>query len=252
MDVSIRHAIGQTVRTARVVGDVAADRTRLLTARIGREVHPEMGDLSGQVEVQDPRFDPGESIHRIDREHSVHLRRRDDDRAARSGPLRRRGPVPDPRATNGTGVFVGDSDDRLHVGRRFGEAHDRGLALDVRGVTTVQVDLGHRVAHLVGAQLRSEPGDEIHHWTPSFIADGSTAASTVIVVSCVPCWRITITLSALDGNTVDEDLITRSDVLVERHETSLAAGVEFVLGVTHHLSTFPDGVGDIDGTCSAP
>ena len=43
-DVRAGHPVGEAVRAAGVVRDVAADRTRLLAARIGREVHAEVGE----------------------------------------------------------------------------------------------------------------------------------------------------------------------------------------------------------------
>ena len=58
VDVGAGDAVGQAVRTAGVVGDVAADRARLLAARVGREVHAEVGDLVRQVEVEHPGLDP--------------------------------------------------------------------------------------------------------------------------------------------------------------------------------------------------
>ena len=57
-DVGVGDALGQAVRTARVVGDVAADRARLLAARVGREVQPVDGDGPGQVEVEHAGLDP--------------------------------------------------------------------------------------------------------------------------------------------------------------------------------------------------
>ena len=78
--VGARHAVGEAMRSARVRGDVAADRARLLARRIRREVQPEMGDGSAQVEVQHARLDPRDAGVGIDREHAVHLRRDDHDR----------------------------------------------------------------------------------------------------------------------------------------------------------------------------
>src|SRR5205814_9061471 len=45
-------AVGQAVRTTRVVGDVAPDRARLLAGGVGREMQSEVSDLARQVEVE--------------------------------------------------------------------------------------------------------------------------------------------------------------------------------------------------------
>ena len=50
-DVGARHPIGQAVRTAGVVGDVATDRAGLLATRIGGEMHPKVSDLLRQIEI---------------------------------------------------------------------------------------------------------------------------------------------------------------------------------------------------------
>ena len=76
-----RDAVGQAMRTARVVGDVAADRARLLAARIGGEVQPELLELTREVEVEHAGLDPRLAVHGVDAEDPVHLRRHDHDRA---------------------------------------------------------------------------------------------------------------------------------------------------------------------------
>ena len=55
----VRDALGEAVRAARVVGDVAADRARLLAARIGREVQAVLGDVPRlRSRLSTPGLDP--------------------------------------------------------------------------------------------------------------------------------------------------------------------------------------------------
>ena len=58
-DVARGHTLGETVRPAGVVGDVASDRARLLAARIGSEVQMMAGDGATEVEVEHTGLDPG-------------------------------------------------------------------------------------------------------------------------------------------------------------------------------------------------
>ena len=94
-DVGVGDPLGQAVRSTGVVGHVAADRARLLAARIRGEVQPVLGNGPREVEVEDARLDPRPARRRVDGEDAVHLRRRDHD-----GPLRRHGAAgePGPRA----------------------------------------------------------------------------------------------------------------------------------------------------------
>ena len=85
-DVGVGDALGEAVRAAGVVGDVAADRARLLAARVGREVQPVDRHRPRQVEVEHAGLDPRPAGHRVDRQDAGHLGRRDHD-----GALRRHG-----------------------------------------------------------------------------------------------------------------------------------------------------------------
>ncbi len=151
--------LGQAVRTARVVGDVASDRARLLAARIGGEVQPEVLELAGEVEVEHTGLHPCLAIHRIDTDHRVHLRRGDHHRAVE----RHR-----PAGQAGTGttrherhpVTRGDAHTRLHLGRGGGQADDGRRPLHVGRVTPVQRELGGTVAHPVWIERLSQVVDE--------------------------------------------------------------------------------------------
>ena len=81
-DVGAGHARGEAVRAARVVGDVAADRARLLARRVGGEVEPERRELPVEVEVDHAGLDPGHPRLGVDRQDAVHLRGDDHDRVA--------------------------------------------------------------------------------------------------------------------------------------------------------------------------
>ena len=81
-DVRRRDAVGEAVRPARVVGDVAADRARLLARRIGREVQPERRERAREIEVDDTGLDPRHPFVGVDRHDPVHLRRHDHDGTA--------------------------------------------------------------------------------------------------------------------------------------------------------------------------
>ena len=61
-------AIGETVRAAGVVGDVAADRADLLARRIGRKMKPHRRQLFREVEIDHPGLDPRNPVDRVDLE----------------------------------------------------------------------------------------------------------------------------------------------------------------------------------------
>ena len=66
-------SVGQAVRAARVVGNVAADGATLLAARIWGEVQTKVCNGLGKVEVQQTRLDPRLTILGVDRQQSIHL-----------------------------------------------------------------------------------------------------------------------------------------------------------------------------------
>ena len=70
-DVIRRHAVLEAVRTARVLGDVAADRARGLARRIRRVVQSVRGDRARQRDVHDARLDDREQILGVDRQNAI-------------------------------------------------------------------------------------------------------------------------------------------------------------------------------------
>ncbi len=59
------------MRATRVVGNVAANRARLLRRGVGRVVQPEMGDLATEIEVEHARLHPGDALVGVDLEDPV-------------------------------------------------------------------------------------------------------------------------------------------------------------------------------------
>ena len=134
----VRDALGEAVRPARVVGHVAADRARLLAARVGREVQPVGGDRTAEVEVQHARLDPRPPRRRR-RPTTMRFIFVVEMTIAPSGgtapPAR---PVPEPRATNGTPCRRATRTHACTSAVVDGEAHgDRG-SLHRRCVVAVQ------------------------------------------------------------------------------------------------------------------
>src|SRR4051812_35910608 len=67
-DVIRRDAVFQTMRTASVLRDIAADRARGLTRRVRRVVQTIWRDRSGQRAVHHSRLDDRKAVVGIDRE----------------------------------------------------------------------------------------------------------------------------------------------------------------------------------------
>ena len=158
-DVHRRHALGQTMGSAGVGGDVAAHRAALLARGIRGVVDAMLGQLMAEVGVEHPRLDPGLAGVEVEAEEPVHLRGDDHDRvvhghrAAGQPGARTAG---DERHT----VGAGGDDAAPHLLRRGREDHDRGGALHVGGVAPVEVAFAGPGAHPPrtegGAELRDE------------------------------------------------------------------------------------------------
>ena len=150
-------AVGETVRAAGVVGDIAADRATLLTAGVGGEVQAVSSDGPREIKVEHPGLDPRQPVDRIDRQNPVHLRDHDHDRVVeRRRPARQTGAgtAGDERpAMTNCDAYAG-----LHLGCAGREAHDTGVTFDVRCVALVQRELGIADADSVGRERRAEVG----------------------------------------------------------------------------------------------
>jgi hypothetical protein len=70
--------------TARVLRDVAADRTRFLARRIRRIEEAEAPGASRYFSVQDTGLNPNRPIYRIDIEYVIQPRELDDERTIKS------------------------------------------------------------------------------------------------------------------------------------------------------------------------
>ena len=92
-DVVERHPVLEAVRSARVLGHVAADRARALAGRIGRVVQSVRGDGADERGVHDAGFDDGEPVLRVDRDDARERLRPMQHGAVRRA-RRRRGPCP--------------------------------------------------------------------------------------------------------------------------------------------------------------
>ena len=69
------HPVCETVRAARVLRHVAADRTCLLAGRIGRVVEAVLRDGVGQVDVDEPRLDHRYAVLDVDLQDAGHPRK---------------------------------------------------------------------------------------------------------------------------------------------------------------------------------
>ena len=132
-------AVLQGVRAARVVGDVAADRARLLARGIGRVVVAARADLPREVQVDEPGLDDGQLVLVVDLEHPVHPHHRDHDAA-----LGRQAPAREPGAR-----AAGDERKVLAVR----ELHDRR---DVLGRRRKDDEVGERAE-------QGQPVGFVHH-----------------------------------------------------------------------------------------
>ena len=70
-------AVGQTVGAAGVLGHVAADGAGALAGRVGRVIEAVLGDLFGQVQVDDAGFDDGDAVFYVDVEDAGHAGERE-------------------------------------------------------------------------------------------------------------------------------------------------------------------------------
>ena len=132
---------GEAVRAAGVVGDVAADRARLLARRVGREVQAEWRQRRVRSRLSTPGSTQATRCVGVDSQDPVHLRGDDHDRRRRAAPRRRPGRCPSPAATNGRPWRARDPHTRLHLGGRQREAHDTGGAFHRRRVPAVEAEL---------------------------------------------------------------------------------------------------------------
>ena len=218
-DVGVGDALGEAVRPARVVGDVAADRARLLAARVGGEVQAVRGDGRREVEVEHARLDPRQpvagSTERIRFIFVVTMTT-----APSSGTAPPARPVPEPRATNGTPWRRGDAHARLHLGGGQREADDRRRALHVRGVAAVQRQLGRPVADAVrrraprAARRRATASRGCRHRRASIGASGR---------------RIRITRPDSTGSPSTSTSSPGREVVAEAHEPAVALGPQLAL-----------------------
>src|SRR5438477_6504687 len=114
-----REAVLEAVRAARILSDVAADRTHLLARRIRCVVIAEWSDLACDLEVGDARLHNDTLIGDVDVDHTSEPRERDDDAAGdwkrAAGETRTVAACDERHAGAGRGA-----DDRLHLSRRRG------------------------------------------------------------------------------------------------------------------------------------
>jgi hypothetical protein len=123
-----RHAILQAARSARVRRDVAAERTFLQARRVGRIKQTELARLRLEFPGDHARLHHAHAVDRIDLEHLVHPRERDDDPA----PLRHASAdVAAPRAPRRDGDFapVGKAEQLRDILRLARENDRLGSAL---------------------------------------------------------------------------------------------------------------------------
>ena len=154
------HAVGQAVRAAGVVGDVAADGAGRLAGRVGRVVNPVRSQGPAEVEVHHARLDPGHTVVEVYLQQPVHAGHRQHHRLAQ----RRRSAGqagPGPPGRNRPPVARGDLDARHHVGGGAGIAHRSGVALLVDGGVAGGQVAGCRVGpHPIGPDGLDQVGDE--------------------------------------------------------------------------------------------
>ena len=73
------YAVGEGVRAAGVVGDIAADGASGLTARIGSIEQTVLGDYFGDIRIDHAGLDNGDAILQIDFQNPVEPGERKDD-----------------------------------------------------------------------------------------------------------------------------------------------------------------------------
>ena len=78
-----RHAVGESVRAAGIVGDVATDRAGGLAARVGRVEKAIFGDSFRYILIDYARLDDGDAIWQIDFQDAIQARQRQDNAAFR-------------------------------------------------------------------------------------------------------------------------------------------------------------------------
>ena len=150
----------ETVRSAGVLGHVAADRADLLRRRIGRVVVAVGGDRLRHVEVRHPRLHDHLSALDVDGEDAVQPRERDHD------PLRHRQRAPGEPGAGAAGderdaELVAGADGRLDVRGRLGEHDERGNdAAPRQPVAFVRAELLRLANELVVTERRLEGGLE--------------------------------------------------------------------------------------------
>ncbi len=130
-DVVDGEAVFQTVRTAGVLGDVAADGADLLRGGIGRVRKVERRTLAGHPQIDDARLDDDPGVVGVDRHDPPHARH-DDEHALgdRQRAARQTGPGP---AGDERHPCLGAEAKRVdHVLRRLGQHDDRRRHPEVR------------------------------------------------------------------------------------------------------------------------
>ena len=75
-NMGVSDSVGETMRTAGVVRNVAPNGAHLLTRGVGSEVEPHGCEVTGQVQVHHTRLDPRDPVRFIDLEDRVHARHR--------------------------------------------------------------------------------------------------------------------------------------------------------------------------------
>jgi hypothetical protein len=110
-------AVFEAMRAARVLGDVAADRTDLLARRIRCVVVAERCDAACDFEVGDARFDRDSLVRDIDIEHSVQPRETDH-HTIWHGQRAAREPGAVTARNERNALACTELDDRLHFRRR--------------------------------------------------------------------------------------------------------------------------------------
>ena len=176
----------------------------------GAKCRPCGGDVPGEVEVQHARLDPRQPVHRVDRQHAVHLRERDDHAHGRAGWHHRPGRCPRRGRRTARRGERRPAHARPAPRRSWsGSTTTPADTFDVRRVAPVQAELGRRRCapgrRRARAQRVDSVGGERRRW-PRRVCGRAVIglARRCDRFGSSRTWRSTITWPGSTGTTVDQ------------------------------------------------
>ena len=142
-----RNAVGERVRAAGVLGDVAAQGARLLAGRIRDEMQSVRRGGGGEMQIDHAGLHDGAEVRGVDLDDAGHPRERHDDAALdgdRSAREARAGAARDDRHR----VFVAEPREGRDIRRAFRQDHRVRRRRVDRTVVLIDHEVGARAEHL--------------------------------------------------------------------------------------------------------